>query len=70
MPAELSCHKNMIIQNFQLPFYLILFQKPKENRALLNKKPMEFIILSLSGIAISKVQISYSGMITSLSPNF
>ena len=24
-PAELNCHKNMMVQNFQLPSYLILF---------------------------------------------
>ena len=27
MPAELNCHKNMMVQNFQLPFYLILFSE-------------------------------------------
>ena len=33
MPAELNCHKNVMVQNFQLPLYLILFWKPKENGA-------------------------------------
>ena len=33
MPAELNCHKNTMVQNFQSPSYLILFGKPKENGA-------------------------------------
>ena len=69
MSAELSWLRNMMVQNFQSPSYPTLFWKPKENGVQLSKGPMEFIMLSLSRITISKVQISKSGMITSSSPN-
>ena len=41
-------------QNFQLPSYLTLFQRPKESGVQLNKRPMVFIMLSPNGITISQ----------------
>ena len=43
---------------FPSHFYPILSLKYKENEAQLNKRPMEFTMLSPSGIITSKVQIS------------
>ena len=50
--------QNTMAWNSQLPSYLTLFQRPKENGAQLNKRPMEFTMLSPSGITISRVQTS------------
>ena len=43
---------------FLIAFLSHTFLKPKESGAQLNKRPMEFTMLSPSGITISKVQIS------------
>ena len=43
---------------FPIAFYLTPFWKPKESGVLLNKRPMEFIMLSPNGITISRVQTS------------
>ena len=44
-----------MVQIFQSPSYPILFQRPKGSGAQLNKRPVEFTMLSPNGITISKV---------------
>ena len=44
----------MMVQDFQVPFSHMLFQKHKDNGAQLNRKPMEFIMPLQNGISLSK----------------
>ena len=55
---------------FPIPFLSHTFWRPKESGVQLNKRPVEFIMLSPNGITISKVQTLQSVKITSHLQNF
>ena len=55
-----ACRAQLIQEHddmeFPIAFLSHTFWRPKESEVQLNKRPMEFTMLSLSGITISKVQ--------------